>query len=305
MKTNAGDENVEVKRSRIEGLGLFALRSFETGQCIRRINVVREITAGAPLREDLGERLDHCDYPNGKVVLLGFPDRHVNHSCDPNAYVRYEETACYLYARKIIKAGDEITCDYNMNITGGTSWPCHCGAERCRGETLGDFFRLPREIQREYRPYLADWFVRVHAKQLDELTKEEKYTGGGYQVEFIQTPRYLHAIVTGRNSKENVKMYFADVMRECRTSNVTSLLIEERLEGPRLNATEVFSIVHEGASRFLGMMKAVAYVDVCAEGDLMHFAENVAVNRAFPLKVLPTVEDAKQWLDRILQRGNE
>ena len=48
-----------------------------------------------------------------------------------------------------IAAGEEITCDYNINITGGTAWPCHCGAARCRGTTVGDFFLLPLDIQRE------------------------------------------------------------------------------------------------------------------------------------------------------------
>ena len=160
---------VEVKRSSIEGLGVFALRPAPQGQCIRQISVIREITPMSPLRENLGERIDHCDYPDGKVVLLGYPDRHLNHSCDPNAYVRYDAGGCFLYARRNIAAGEEITCDYNLNITGGTSWPCHCGAARCRGETLGDYFKLPVEIQREYRSLLADWFVRRHQEPLEAL----------------------------------------------------------------------------------------------------------------------------------------
>jgi hypothetical protein len=142
------------------------LEPIAEGECIRPINIVREITAVVPLREEKGERPDHCDYPDGKVVLLGFPDRHLNHSCDPNAYVRYEERECYLYSRRHIAAGEEITCDYNFNITGGTSWPCNCGAARCRSETLGDFFKLPPAIQQEYRPLLADWFVRRHGEWL-------------------------------------------------------------------------------------------------------------------------------------------
>jgi SET domain-containing protein len=159
-------DDVAVRASPIEGLGLFALRPFGAGQRIREINVVREITAEAPLREDLGERADHCDYPDGKVVLLGYPDRHINHSCDPNAHVAYEPDHCYLVARRAIRADEEITCDYNVNVTGGTAWPCRCGAARCRGTTVGDFFLLPPEIQREYRPLLADWFVRRHAAEL-------------------------------------------------------------------------------------------------------------------------------------------
>ena len=162
-------QNVDVKPSSIEGLGVFSVRPFKLGERIRRIHVVREITADAPIREDLGERTDHCDYPDGKMVLLGFPDRHLNHSCDPNAYVVYEGESCYLHARRSIVAGEEITCDYNINITGGTSWPCHCGAARCRGETTGDFFKLPAALQREYLPFLADWFIKRNQERLTSI----------------------------------------------------------------------------------------------------------------------------------------
>jgi len=163
------DQEVEVKQSGIEGLGVFALEAIAAGERIRQINVVREVNAASPLREDLGERIDHCDYPDGRTVLFGFPDRHLNHSCDPNAYLHYEGDKCYLHARRTIAPGEEITCDYNINITGGSSWPCHCGAERCRGETLGDFFRLPLPVQREYRMLLADWFIRRNHEALKAL----------------------------------------------------------------------------------------------------------------------------------------
>lgn len=160
---------VEVRPSPIEGLGLFARRSFIAGERIRKINVVREITPEVPLRPEHGERSDHCDYPDGKIVLIGFPDRHVNHSCDPNAWLRYTADGCELMARRAISSGAEITCDYEMNLTGGSSWPCHCGSARCRGRLAGDFFLLPIAILREYRPYLADWFIRRHHERLEAL----------------------------------------------------------------------------------------------------------------------------------------
>lgn len=161
--------DVEVKPSRIEGLGIFATRAFRAGERIRQVNVVREITPASPIREDLGERVDYCSYPDGRVVLFGYPDRHVNHSCDPNAWEQYEGIVSFLVARRDIAAGDEITCDYNVNITNGTAWPCRCGAARCRGEVAGEFFHLPVEWQREYRPLLAGWFVRRNRERLAEL----------------------------------------------------------------------------------------------------------------------------------------
>lgn len=81
-------DDVEVRQSPIEGLGVFAARDFAVGEQVRRANIVREVTEEAPLRADEGERLEHCAYPNGKVVLWGYPDRHLNHCCDPNAFER-------------------------------------------------------------------------------------------------------------------------------------------------------------------------------------------------------------------------
>lgn len=174
--------DVYVQPSGIEGLGIFAARAFLAAERIRRVNVVREVTAESPIREDRGERVDHCAYPDGKVVLWGFPDRHVNHSCSPNAWLLYEDEACYLVARRDIAAGEEITCDYNINIANGTSWPCRCGSERCRGEVAGDFFLLPDLWQREYRPFLADWFVRRHRERLAALDRERSSASGRHPV---------------------------------------------------------------------------------------------------------------------------
>jgi SET domain-containing protein len=161
--------DVDVRPSRIEGLGVFATRSFQPGERIRRVNVVREVTPESPLREELGERIEHCSYPDGKVVLWGVPDRHVNHSCDPNAWLLYEGDSCYFVARREIAAGAEITCDYSINTADGGAWPCKCGAARCRGQVAGGFFGLPAERQLEYRSLLAEWFVRRNRERLAAL----------------------------------------------------------------------------------------------------------------------------------------
>ncbi len=34
---------------------------------------------------------------------------------------------------------------------------------------MGDFFLLPVDIQREYQPLLAEWFVRAHRDRLRAL----------------------------------------------------------------------------------------------------------------------------------------
>jgi SET domain-containing protein len=173
--------DVEVKMSSIQGLGVFAARPFRAGERIRRVNIVREVTPDSPLREDAGERIEHCGYPDGKIVLWGFPDRHVNHRCDPNVYEFYQGEAVYIVARRDIAPGEEITFDYNINTSGGNSWPCECGAVRCRGESIGDFFSLPEEHQRESLPCLAGWFVESHRERLEAL--DPTHPAGGQSFE--------------------------------------------------------------------------------------------------------------------------
>ena len=117
-----------------------------------------------------------------------------------------------------------------------------------------------------------------------------------YELTIDQKPTYLHAIVTGRNSSENVARYLEEILHECIARRCFRVLIEERLEGPRLGTLDVFAIASGGSSPALRMLKAIAYVDVNAESDLMQFAETVAVNRALPVTIFSSVADAEKWL---------
>jgi len=120
-----------------------------------------------------------------------------------------------------------------------------------------------------------------------------------YQLTITPKGTYLHAVVTGRNSRENVMRYLLDIRRECTVRGCSRVLIEERLAGPRLGMMDVFQIAAQGSSRANGRFEAIAYVDVNAKSDLMQFAETVAVNRSLPVKVFASVSDAETWLQRI------
>jgi hypothetical protein len=111
-----------------------------------------------------------------------------------------------------------------------------------------------------------------------------------------QKPTYLHIIVTGELSEENVLRYFEEIHRECTARNCFRILIEESLDGPRLSVTNVLKLVSDESSKSLGLFKAIAYSDVNALGDSMKFIENAAVNRGLPVRVFPTVADAEKWL---------
>jgi hypothetical protein len=117
-----------------------------------------------------------------------------------------------------------------------------------------------------------------------------------YKLTFSEKHNYLHAKVTGQNSIGNVKRYLEAVVQKCKDTKCSRLLIEEQLEGSRLDTLNVFEIAVEGSIRVRGLFRAIAYVDVNAKGELMQFAETVAVNRALPVRVFQTVAEAEQWL---------
>ncbi len=117
-----------------------------------------------------------------------------------------------------------------------------------------------------------------------------------YKLTINKKPTYLHVIVNGQNSRENVVLYLKELLCECLAHNYSRVLIEERLEGPRLETLDVFQIAAEGSGEAIGKLEAIAYVDINAKNNMMHFAETVAVNRALPVAVFPTVTAAEKWL---------
>lgn len=117
-----------------------------------------------------------------------------------------------------------------------------------------------------------------------------------YVLTITEKPQYFHATVSGQNTRVNVERYLEDVLRESIARNASRLLIEERLEGPRIGMADVFEIASERSDAARGHFTKIAYIDVNAKGDLMKFAETVAMNRGLPIKVFSTVTDAENWL---------
>jgi hypothetical protein len=117
-----------------------------------------------------------------------------------------------------------------------------------------------------------------------------------YKLTIRKEHDYFHVKVIGENSVENVNRYMEEVLQKCKDIDCTRLLVEEQLDGPRLDTFKVFEIAYEKSIQSRGLFKAIAYVDVNAEGDSMQFAETVAVNRGLPLRVFSTVAEAEKWL---------
>eukprot|EP01047_Picozoa_sp_COSAG01_P036372 COSAG01_NODE_2840_length_6992_cov_2.267228_5_plen_866_part_00 len=69
--------------------------------------------------------------------------RFINHSCSPNLVVqcvyvgRQKLPRICLFAVKDIEPGTELTYDYAQEHSGQTAFVCCCGAEGCKGKSLG------------------------------------------------------------------------------------------------------------------------------------------------------------------------
>jgi hypothetical protein len=163
-------KKVVLKQSPVHGVGVCAAVDIPKGAPILRIDDSRVVSDDAPLRELDGEYEYHCDYlAGGKVVLMHSPERHINHSCDPNSFVRTINGVRYVFALRAIAADEEITYDYCINGYGDTLWECRCGSARCRKLIHSDFFHLPHPLQIEYLALLDDWYIEEHREQVEQL----------------------------------------------------------------------------------------------------------------------------------------
>ena len=116
-----------------------------------------------------------------------------------------------------------------------------------------------------------------------------------YKINFKKHDEFLQATVTGKNEANIVSAYLADILAECQRQSCFCVLIDEQLEGERLDASEVFDIASAGAQQALGVFQAVAYVEE-SMGAMAEFAETVAINRGMPVRVFRTVAEAEHWL---------
>ncbi|MFN7921840.1 MAG: SET domain-containing protein-lysine N-methyltransferase [Bryobacteraceae bacterium] len=125
---------LEVRPSRIDGLGLWSLKRIparrKIGELIGEMITQRE----ARRRARNFRRIAIVELGNGKAIdaTNGNEFRYINHSCAGNVFIRIFGSHAEFYARRDIKAGEELTCDYGESHHDG-KLPCQCGAPNCRG----------------------------------------------------------------------------------------------------------------------------------------------------------------------------
>jgi hypothetical protein len=150
-------ELIEVRRSNVHGLGVFA---------------ARRITKGTRIIEYVGERVSHDEADrryeekdandshtflfivDSKTVIDAGVDgndaRFFNHSCDPNCESTVEKRRVYIEALRDIESGAELTYDYQIQREDDDPdniddvFACRCGFAKCRGTMLWPTERKPK-----------------------------------------------------------------------------------------------------------------------------------------------------------------
>ena len=121
---------LKVVRSKVHGYGVIATRDIAADELLADVEGVAW---------HLGEDWDDT-YSLRITDSLWFDmvdqTRWINHSCDANSEVdlgvdEHGQPWAKIYAWRDIKAGEEITFDYEFDPE--VAEPCHCGAANCRG----------------------------------------------------------------------------------------------------------------------------------------------------------------------------
>jgi SET domain-containing protein len=147
--TNRSAPPFEIRKSSIQGRGAFAQRRIRAGQRIIEYT-------GEHITPDEGDRryeetgmgrhhtflftLDDDTVIDGKRG--GNESRYINHSCDPNCEAIIEGPHIFIYAKKNIQPGAELTYDYQYERRPDHTkedeefYKCLCGTAKCRGTIL-------------------------------------------------------------------------------------------------------------------------------------------------------------------------
>jgi uncharacterized protein len=124
-----------VKKSKIDGQGCFATQPFKKGRKITEY--VGERISRREIKKRLAnlQRIQICAIDSYWAIdgaVGGNGTQFVNHSCDPNIYVKIQKGHILIFALRDIEAGEELLLDYEYSWHSDDDG-CRCGAKNCRG----------------------------------------------------------------------------------------------------------------------------------------------------------------------------
>lgn len=121
-------------KSSIDGIGLFTDAPIPARKKIGELTGERISLREARRRAKRLKRIAIVEMDRGAIDASargGGPFRYINHSCEPNSYIRIAYNRVEFYSRRVIRAGEELTCNYGATQHNGTL-PCRCKSRKCR-----------------------------------------------------------------------------------------------------------------------------------------------------------------------------
>lgn len=145
-----------IKRSVIEGCGLFAVRPIKKNEIVgikdghiiswETLKKIKHIIGDSYFQID-----DNFVIGPLKKNEIGNIMMFLNHSCNPNVGIRGEIT---FVAMRDIKTGEELTIDYAMTDNDYYKIKCHCGQKNCREVITGKDWQN-KILQKMYKGYFS------------------------------------------------------------------------------------------------------------------------------------------------------
>ena len=142
MSRTANNAKLICKPSPIQGMGLFAAAPVPSHT--RVIDYVGEkIGTDEMLRRCAAGNFFIFALRNGEYID-GSADhnlaRFINHSCDPNCEMHWDENSLWIVTLRHIVAREEITFNYAYDLEDYRRHPCHCGSPHCVGYIVAEQF---------------------------------------------------------------------------------------------------------------------------------------------------------------------
>ncbi|MGH9971682.1 MAG: SET domain-containing protein [Pyrinomonadaceae bacterium] len=129
------DPGLEINNSPIEGKGCFSRRPFRRG--LKIAEYTGEKISNAEANRRAGRRRLRICAIDERWSLDGSKGgngtHYINHSCEPNSYMKILYGHILFIALRDIRAGEEITIDYESTLHSDKK-RCTCGAPTCRGK---------------------------------------------------------------------------------------------------------------------------------------------------------------------------
>jgi len=130
-----GRYELRIKKSRA-GRGLFTYTDIAPGACIIEYRGRKRRQAGDGKRRREIFLLDEPQH-NDRWQHPEQPARFINHSCAPNCEIDIRHKRIYVFAKRTIKAGEELNYDYDKEYFNEHIKPLGCVCDKCLRKRAG------------------------------------------------------------------------------------------------------------------------------------------------------------------------